>query len=224
MTSATSATVSASRPSIAGFPSDIPLDPMSMALLTMLEKYDPAAARLMALEAERQATTLELIASENHVSAEVMHSAGSWLTNKYAEGYPGKRYYGGCEFHDGIEDLARNRAKQLFGCNFANVQAHSGANANTAVFMAVFTAGPYFVYGPAKPKAVAAKSSATAGSRAASDGAASTGNSSPTAPAASGVRDAENAVKVMGLDETKSADPKKNPLDKPDIDKLLDGL
>ena len=94
----------------------------------------------------------------------------------------------------------------------------------TAVFMAVFTAGPYFVYGPAKPKAVAAKSSATAGSRAASDGAASTGNSSPTAPAASGVRDAENAVKVMGLDETKSADPKKNPLDKPDIDKLLDGL
>ena len=150
MTSATSATVSASRPSIAGFPSDVPLDPMSMALLTMLEKYDPAAARLMALEAERQATTLELIASENHVSAEVMHSAGSWLTNKYAEGYPGKRYYGGCEFHDGIEDLARNRAKQLFGCNFANVQAHSGANANTAVFMAVCNPGDTILSLPIK--------------------------------------------------------------------------
>ena len=94
----------------------------------------------------------------------------------------------------------------------------------TVVLMVVFTAGPYFVYGPTKPNAVAAKPSATTGSRAASDGAASTGNSPSAGTAASGVRDAENAVKVMGLDETKSADPKKNPLDKPDIDKLLDGL
>ncbi len=150
MTSATSTTAPTSRPSLAGFPAEIPLDPMSMALLTMLEKYDPAAAKLMALEAERQATTLELIASENHVSAEVMHSAGSWLTNKYAEGYPGKRYYGGCEFHDGIEDLARNRAKELFGCKFANVQPHCGANANTAVFMAVCNPGDTILSLPIK--------------------------------------------------------------------------
>ncbi len=121
----------------AGFPADIALDPMSTSLLQMLERCDPAAARLYSQEAERQATTLELIASENHVSTEVMHAAGSWLTNKYAEGYPGKRYYGGCEFHDGIEDLARERAKQLFGCAYANVQPHCGANANTAAFMAI---------------------------------------------------------------------------------------
>jgi glycine hydroxymethyltransferase len=116
----------------------------------MLERYDPAAARLFAQEAERQATTLELIASENHVSTEVMHSVGSWLTNKYAEGYPGKRYYGGCEFHDGIEDLARDRAKQLFGCKFANVQPHCGANANTAVFMAMCEPGDTILSLPIK--------------------------------------------------------------------------
>ena len=134
----------------AGFPSDIPLDAMSIDLLAMLERYDPAAARLFAQEAERQATTLELIASENHVSTEVMHSVGSWLTNKYAEGYPGKRYYGGCEFHDGIEDLARDRAKQLFGCKFANVQPHCGANANTAVFMAMCEPGDTILSLPIK--------------------------------------------------------------------------
>ena len=134
----------------AGFPSDIPLDAMSIDLLAMLERYDPAAARLFAQEAERQATTLELIASENHVSTEVMHSVGSWLTNKYAEGYPGKRYYGGCEFHDGIEDLARDRAKQLFGCKFANVQPHCGANANTAVFMAMCNPGDTILSLPIK--------------------------------------------------------------------------
>jgi glycine hydroxymethyltransferase len=134
----------------AGFPSDIPLDPMSVQLLAMLERYDPAAARLFAQEAERQATTLELIASENHVSTEVMHSVGSWLTNKYAEGYPGKRYYGGCEFHDGIEDLARDRAKQLFGCKFANVQPHCGANANTATFMAMCDPGDTILSLPIK--------------------------------------------------------------------------
>jgi glycine hydroxymethyltransferase len=139
----TTATTAKSAPNAmpAGFPSDIPLDPMSLSLLQMLERYDPAAARFFALEAERQATTLELIASENHVSTEVMHATGSWLTNKYAEGYPGKRYYGGCEFHDGIEDLARDRAKQLFGCKFANVQPHCGANANTAAFMAICNPG-----------------------------------------------------------------------------------
>jgi len=134
----------------AGFPSDIPLDPMSVQLLQMLERYDPAAARLYAQEAERQATTLELIASENHVSTEVMHTVGSWLTNKYAEGYPGKRYYGGCEFHDGIEDLARDRAKQLFGCKFANVQPHCGANANTAAFMAMCEPGDTILSLPIK--------------------------------------------------------------------------
>ncbi len=143
MTTATTETTAKSAPNAmpAGFPSDIPLDPMSLSLLQMLERYDPAAARFFALEAERQATTLELIASENHVSTEVMHATGSWLTNKYAEGYPGKRYYGGCEFHDGIEDLARDRAKQLFGCKFANVQPHCGANANTAAFMAICNPG-----------------------------------------------------------------------------------
>jgi len=134
----------------AGFPSDIPLDPMSVQLLQMLERYDPAAARLYAQEAERQANTLELIASENHVSTEVMHTVGSWLTNKYAEGYPGKRYYGGCEFHDGIEDLARDRAKQLFGCKFANVQPHCGANANTAAFMAMCEPGDTILSLPIK--------------------------------------------------------------------------
>jgi glycine hydroxymethyltransferase len=134
----------------AGFPADIPLDEMSVALLAMLERHDPAAARLFAQEAERQATTLELIASENHVSTEVMHAVGSWLTNKYAEGYPGKRYYGGCEFHDGIEDLARDRAKELFGCKFANVQPHCGANANTATFMAMCDPGDTILSLPIK--------------------------------------------------------------------------
>jgi len=149
MTPAT-AVPAAPRSMPAGFPSDIPLDPMSVQLLAMLERYDPAAARLFAQEAERQATTLELIASENHVSTEVMHSVGSWLTNKYAEGYPGKRYYGGCEFHDGIEDLARDRAKQLFGCKFANVQPHCGANANTATFMAMCDPGDTILSLPIK--------------------------------------------------------------------------
>jgi glycine hydroxymethyltransferase len=149
MTPAT-AVPAAPRSQPAGFPADIALDPMSVQLLAMLERYDPAAARLYAQEAERQATTLELIASENHVSTEVMHAVGSWLTNKYAEGYPGKRYYGGCEFHDGIEDLARDRAKQLFGCRFANVQPHCGANANTATFMAMCEPGDTILSLPIK--------------------------------------------------------------------------
>ena len=122
-------------------PESTVLDPHSIALLTMMEQEDPDIASCMAKEAERQQSTLELIASENHVSPAVMHTMGSWLTNKYAEGYPGKRYYGGCEYHDKIEDIARDRAKELFGCSYANVQPHSGANANVAAFMALLDPG-----------------------------------------------------------------------------------
>ena len=117
------------------------LDKMSLELLALLESADPQVASSMAAEAKRQHYTLELIASENHVSPAVMHTMGSWLTNKYAEGYPGKRYYGGCEHHDAIEDLARDRVKELFGCSYANVQPHSGANANVAAFMALCKPG-----------------------------------------------------------------------------------
>jgi glycine hydroxymethyltransferase len=113
------------------------VDPMSAELLSLLDAADPEVSAHMAREAERQQHTLELIASENHVSPAVMHAMGSWLTNKYAEGYPSKRYYGGCEHYDAIENLARDRAKSLFGCKFANVQPHSGANANVAAFMAL---------------------------------------------------------------------------------------
>src|SRR6266513_2848671 len=95
-----------------------------------LQQSDPQIAELMTQESRRQETTLELIASENHVSRAVLEAAGSVLTNKYAEGYPGARYYGGCQYYDQVETLAIERAKQLFGCRFANVQPHSGANAN----------------------------------------------------------------------------------------------
>ena len=84
-------------------------------------------------ELNRQRNNIELIASENFVSEEILELAGSVLTNKYAEGYPGKRYYGGCQFVDEVETLAINRLKELFGCEYANVQPHSGAQANTAV-------------------------------------------------------------------------------------------
>jgi glycine hydroxymethyltransferase len=110
-----------------------------------LAQTDPKIAELIALEQRRQETTLELIASENHVSAAVMEAAGTVLTNKYAEGYPGARYYGGCGFYDQIENLAIERAKQLFGCRFANVQPHSGANANLAAFMAMMKPGDSFI-------------------------------------------------------------------------------
>src|SRR6185437_6676383 len=96
-------------------------------------------------EAKRQETTLELIASENHVSPAVREAAGSVLTNKYAEGYPGARYYQGCGFYDQVEQLAIDRAKQLFGCKHANVQPHSGANANLAAFMALMQPGDPFI-------------------------------------------------------------------------------
>ncbi|MDB5292905.1 MAG: glyA [Phycisphaerales bacterium] len=110
-----------------------------------LQEADPQIAELMAREQQRQESTLELIASENHVSRAVMEAAGSVLTNKYAEGYPGKRYYGGCQFYDQIETLAIERAKQLFDCKFANVQPHSGANANLAAFMAMMQPGDRFI-------------------------------------------------------------------------------
>jgi glycine hydroxymethyltransferase len=95
----------------------------------------------MLAEVRRQETTIELIASENHVSRAVLEALGSVYTNKYAEGYPGKRYYGGCENMDIVEDLARQRVKTLFGCDHANVQPHSGASANTAVYLAALEPG-----------------------------------------------------------------------------------
>jgi glycine hydroxymethyltransferase len=110
-----------------------------------LAATDPQIAELIAKETQRQHSTLELIASENHVSQAVMEAAGSVLTNKYAEGYPGARYYGGCEYYDQIENLAIDRAKQLFGARFANVQPHSGANANLAAFMAMMQPGDPFL-------------------------------------------------------------------------------
>jgi len=104
------------------------------------ESSDPVWDAIRA-EAERQETHLELIASENHTSHEVMAAMGSCLTDKYAEGYPGRRYYGGCEHVDTVETLCRERAKSLFGATHANVQAHSGTQANVAAFMALLSAG-----------------------------------------------------------------------------------
>jgi glycine hydroxymethyltransferase len=109
-----------------------------------LAAADPELFAWLEKEIARQDSTLELIASENHVSPAVMAAVGSCLTNKYAEGYPGARYYGGCFNYDQIEDLARNRAKQLFNCKFANVQPHSGASANSAVFFALMEPGDTF--------------------------------------------------------------------------------
>jgi glycine hydroxymethyltransferase len=102
-----------------------------------LADVDPVIADLIEREAVRQQNTLEMIASENHCSSAVMAAQGSCLTNKYCEGYPGKRYYSGCELYDDVETLAIDRAKQLFGCGFANVQPHSGASANIAVQLAL---------------------------------------------------------------------------------------
>lgn len=103
--------------------------------------FDPELADAMAKEVVRQEQHIELIASENYCSPRVMEAQGSQLTNKYAEGYPGKRYYGGCEYVDVVEQLAIDRAKQLFGADYANVQPHSGSQANSAVFMALLDAG-----------------------------------------------------------------------------------
>ena len=107
----------------------------------ILEKADPSVCQAMNDELARQRDHIELIASENFVSPAVMAAVGSHLTNKYAEGYPGHRYYGGCEYVDVIEDIARERAKQLFGAEHANVQPHSGAQANTAVYFALLEPG-----------------------------------------------------------------------------------
>lgn len=104
-------------------------------------QYDPEVSAIMGQELARQRRNLELIASENIVSPAVMAAMGSVLTNKYAEGYPGKRYYGGCECVDGVEQLAIERAKELFGAKYANVQPHSGAQANTAAYFAVLQPG-----------------------------------------------------------------------------------
>lgn len=106
-----------------------------------LAETDPEVAGIIRREEERQQNTLELIASENHVSVAVRTAVGSVFTNKYAEGYPGKRYYGGCTNMDSVEDLARERAKKLFHAEHVNVQPHSGAQANTAVFMACLKPG-----------------------------------------------------------------------------------
>jgi glycine hydroxymethyltransferase len=106
-----------------------------------LDAVDPDVANLLREEARRQATGLELIPSENLVSEAVLEAMGSIFTNKYAEGYPGKRYYGGCEYADKVEQLAIDRAKELFGADHANVQAHSGTSANVAVYMALLQPG-----------------------------------------------------------------------------------
>ena len=110
-----------------------------------VKNVDAEVAAAIQQENDRQQSHLELIASENIVSKAVMAAMGSQLTNKYAEGYPGKRYYGGCEYVDVVEDLARERAKELFGCEYANVQPHSGAQANMAVFFAIMEPGDTFM-------------------------------------------------------------------------------
>jgi glycine hydroxymethyltransferase len=109
--------------------------------MSYLKQIDPEIYDAIIKETERQATKLELIASENFVSEAVMEAAGGVMTNKYAEGYPGRRYYGGCEFVDIAEDLARQRLKQLFGCEHANVQPHAGSQANMAVYFTVLKPG-----------------------------------------------------------------------------------
>ncbi len=113
--------------------------------LETVKKVDPEVAAAMAQEINRQRNKIELIASENFVSPAVIEAMGSPLTNKYAEGYPGKRYYGGCEYVDVVEELARERAKELFGAEFANVQPHSGAQANFAVFFAIMEPGDTYL-------------------------------------------------------------------------------
>ena len=106
-----------------------------------LARTDPEVAEAIRNETERQGRQLEMIASENFVSEAVLEALGTVLTNKYAEGYPGKRYYGGCEFVDVAESLAIARAKEIFGADHANVQPHSGAQANAAVFLSVLKPG-----------------------------------------------------------------------------------
>ena len=110
-------------------------------VMNFITDYDPEVGKAIEAEAARQRRNLELIASENIVSEPVMMAMGTVLTNKYAEGYSGKRYYGGCECVDVVENIAIDRAKKLFGCDYANVQPHSGAQANMAVFVAMLKPG-----------------------------------------------------------------------------------
>jgi glycine hydroxymethyltransferase len=128
-----------SMPAVCGSPQRIPADPMSTECV--LESVDPEVARLVAAEEQRQQDCLELIASENHCSAAVLEAVGSVLTDKYAEGYPGARWYEGCGCVDAVEDLARERARELFGAEHANVQPHSGSQANMAVYLAMLRPG-----------------------------------------------------------------------------------
>lgn len=114
---------------------------MHLDLLNALENFDPAVFKAIEQEAQRQEDHVELIASENYASRAVMQAQGSVLTNKYAEGYPGKRYYGGCEYVDIVESLAIERIKKIFGASYANVQPHSGSQANAAVFLALCQPG-----------------------------------------------------------------------------------
>ena len=114
---------------------------MSQSVTPHLDQTDPEVARMVRREGRRQGLSIELIASENFVSEAVLEAVGSVLTNKYAEGYPGRRYYGGCEEVDEIEEIAIDRAKELFGADHANVQPHSGSQANAAVYEAVLQRG-----------------------------------------------------------------------------------
>jgi glycine hydroxymethyltransferase len=118
-----------------------PYSPEATPPMNWIQRQDPEVWAALAGEAQRQHDGLEMIASENYASPAVMQASGSVLTNKYAEGYPGRRYYGGCEFVDVAEELARQRAKQLFGAEHVNVQPHSGAQANTAVYLAALDPG-----------------------------------------------------------------------------------
>ncbi len=120
-------------------------DPTSTFFKSGMAETDPDIAASIAREGKRQSDEIELIASENIVSNAVLEAQGSLLTNKYAEGYPGRRYYGGCEYVDEVEDLARDRAKQLFNCAWANVQPHSGSQANQAVFFALLRPGDTYL-------------------------------------------------------------------------------
>src|SRR5580692_43336 len=128
----------------AGEPSATTTRANSMFVASLAET-DPELARVLGLELGRQRDEIELIASENIVSRAVLEAQGSVLTNKYAEGLPGKRYYGGCQFVDVAETLAIERVTKLFGCRFANVQPHSGASANAAVFLALMQPGDTFM-------------------------------------------------------------------------------
>src|SRR5262245_42128184 len=114
---------------------------MTSSMSSPLAEVDPDIAAAIANEERRLAFNLEMIASENFVSEAVLEAMGSVMTNKYAEGYPGKRYYGGCEFVDVAENIARDRAKQIFGCEHVNVQPHSGSQANMAAYLSVLSYG-----------------------------------------------------------------------------------